>query len=62
MIRKIVLIVLDSAGVGALPDAEKYNDSGANTIGHIFESWAKIILCRIWKNSDYIKLSAKAVL
>lgn len=41
MIRKIVLIVLDSAGVGALPDAEKYNDSGANTIGHIFESMGK---------------------
>lgn len=38
MIKKIILIVLDSAGVGALPDAGKYNDSGADTIGHIFQS------------------------
>ncbi|MBI5573404.1 MAG: phosphopentomutase [Elusimicrobia bacterium] len=32
---KIILIVLDSVGVGALPDAEKYNDAGANTLGNI---------------------------
>ena len=35
---KIILIVLDSVGVGALPDAAKYNDSGANTLGHIASS------------------------
>ncbi|PIU83437.1 MAG: phosphopentomutase [Elusimicrobia bacterium CG06_land_8_20_14_3_00_38_11] len=32
---KIILMVLDSVGVGALPDAEKYNDAGADTLGHI---------------------------
>ncbi|MBU2568118.1 MAG: phosphopentomutase [Elusimicrobia bacterium] len=32
---KIILIILDSVGVGALPDAEKYNDAGANTLGNI---------------------------
>ena len=32
---KIILIVLDSVGIGALPDAEKYDDVGANTLGHI---------------------------
>jgi len=36
-INKIILIVLDSVGVGALPDAAKYNDFGTNTLGHIFE-------------------------
>jgi len=36
-INKIILIVLDSVGVGELPDAEKYNDAGANTLKHIFE-------------------------
>ncbi|MDO8734424.1 MAG: phosphopentomutase [Elusimicrobiota bacterium] len=35
---KIILIVLDSAGIGALPDAEKYNDAGANTLGNIAKS------------------------
>lgn len=35
---KIILIVLDSVGIGALPDAEKYNDAGANTLGNITKS------------------------
>jgi len=35
---KIILIVLDSVGVGALPDAEKYGDIGANTLGNIAKS------------------------
>lgn len=37
-IIRVILIVLDSVGVGALPDAEKYGDSGANTLLHIGES------------------------
>ena len=36
-INRVILIVLDSVGVGELPDADKYNDKGANTLGHIFE-------------------------
>lgn len=35
--KRAVLIVLDSMGVGALPDAEKYDDKGADTLGHIFD-------------------------
>ena len=34
---KVVLIVTDSMGVGALPDAAGYGDEGANTLGHILE-------------------------
>ena len=33
--RRALLIVLDSLGVGALPDAHVYGDVGANTLGHI---------------------------
>ena len=33
--KRAILIVLDSVGVGALPDAASYNDDGANTVGHI---------------------------
>ena len=36
--NKIILIVLDSLGVGELPDAAKYNDAGSNTLKHIFEN------------------------
>ncbi|MFU0825814.1 phosphopentomutase [Clostridium sp.] len=35
MIDRVIWIVLDSVGMGALPDAEKYGDVGANTIGNI---------------------------
>lgn len=34
---KVILVVTDSMGVGALPDAVKYGDSGADTFGHITE-------------------------
>lgn len=33
--KRIFVIVADSLGVGELPDAEKYGDVGANTLGHI---------------------------
>jgi phosphopentomutase len=33
-----VLLVIDSFGIGALPDAFKYGDKGANTAGHICET------------------------
>ncbi len=35
--KRVFLIVMDSLGIGEAPDAEKYNDLGANTIGHIAE-------------------------
>lgn len=39
--RRVTLIVLDSMGVGELPDAEKYGDKGANTFNHIFDRMEK---------------------
>jgi phosphopentomutase len=36
MINRIVLIVLDSLGVGALPDAAVFGDAGAATLPHIY--------------------------
>ncbi len=34
-VKRVILMVMDSLGVGALPDAEKYGDKGADTLGHI---------------------------
>jgi phosphopentomutase len=34
-LKKAILIVLDSFGIGALPDAEAFGDTGADTLGHI---------------------------
>lgn len=36
--QRIFLIVLDSLGVGAMPDAGEYGDAGTNTFGHIWET------------------------
>ena len=33
--RRVFLIVLDSLGVGALPDAEEFGDGGAHTLDHL---------------------------
>ena len=33
---RALILVLDSAGMGHAPDAAKYGDQGANTLGHIF--------------------------
>src|SRR6266851_4275294 len=40
---RIIWIVLDSVGIGALPDAADYGDTGRNTLGHIAES-RKLVL------------------
>lgn len=36
--RRIFTIVIDSLGVGALPDAADYGDAGTDTLGHISQS------------------------
>lgn len=35
--NRVILIVLDSVGIGWLPDAAAYGDEGSNTLGHIAE-------------------------
>ncbi len=35
MIRRVIAIVLDSCGVGELPDAGLYGDRGSNTLGNL---------------------------
>jgi phosphopentomutase len=36
--NRIALIVLDSAGIGEMPDAAAWGDAGSDTIGHILDS------------------------
>lgn len=35
--KRIFLIVMDSVGIGEAPDADKFGDKGADTLGHIAE-------------------------
>lgn len=37
--NRVILIVLDSVGIGYLPDAHLYGDEGSNTLGHIVEKY-----------------------
>ena len=58
MARSIILL-LDSFGIGYAHDAEKFGDSGADTLGHICEWMAAnrkvrmevpgIYICLIWQ-------------
>ncbi|MGM9643382.1 MAG: phosphopentomutase, partial [Eubacteriales bacterium] len=37
-IKRVFLIVLDSFGIGAAPDAEAFGDAGSDTIGAVVKS------------------------
>jgi phosphopentomutase len=39
-LSRAILIVLDSVGIGELPDASAYGDQGSNTLGHICSATA----------------------
>ena len=34
MVKRVIILVFDSLGVGALPDAAAYGDAGANTLAN----------------------------
>lgn len=44
MYKRIIILVMDSVGIGHAPDAVKFNDEGSNTLGHI-EATAGLIYC-----------------
>ncbi len=44
MFKRIILLVMDSVGIGHAVDAAKFGDEGSNTLGHI-ESTAGQIHC-----------------
>lgn len=44
MINRIFLIVLDSVGIGELPDADRFGDEGSNTIGNIKKACPDLVL------------------
>ena len=37
-LERVTVIVLDSVGIGELPDAAEFGDAGSNTLGHIAEA------------------------
>ena len=56
MYKRIIILVMDSVGIGHAPDAAKFNDEGANTLGHI-EATAGLIhwqILRILRPMKYL--------
>lgn len=47
--KRVTLIVLDSLGIGAMPDSEKFGDIGVNTLGHIVEDVPNIEIPNLLK-------------
>jgi len=48
MKKRVILIVLDSAGIGAMPDAADFGDAGTNTIGNIRRVRGKLDLPNLY--------------
>jgi phosphopentomutase len=38
MITRVIVLVIDGLGVGALPDAAEYDDAGSNTLSHLADA------------------------
>ena len=36
--KKVILVIMDGVGIGAMPDADQYGDAGSDTLGHIAEA------------------------
>lgn len=49
MQKRAILIVLDSAGIGALPDAAAFGDEGANTLGNIRQVRGRLALPNLYR-------------
>ena len=49
MFKRIITIVTDSVGIGHNPDAERFGDTGANTLGHIEEAVGPLQIANLRK-------------
>jgi phosphopentomutase len=59
--ERVTLIVLDSLGMGEMPDAAAWGDAGADTLGHICESRAvKLPNLQSWGLGNIRRLSGVA--
>ena len=47
--KRIFVVVMDSLGVGAMPDSEEYGDVGVNTLGHISASVDRLVMPNLQK-------------
>ena len=46
--KRVCILVLDSVGIGAMPDATNFGDAGANTLGNIFKARGRMHLPNLY--------------
>ena len=49
--KRVFVIVLDSLGIGAMPDAEKFGDKGADTLDIFWIRW-ELWIFQIFRNLE----------
>ena len=49
MKKRVLLIVLDSVGIGALPDAAEFGDEGSHTLGNIYKVRGRLDLPNLYR-------------
>ena len=49
--KRVFVIVLDSLGIGAMPDSEEFGDKGVDTFGHILDKMGKLDIPNLQKLS-----------
>ncbi len=49
MEKRAILIVLDSVGIGAMPDAAEFGDVGSHTLGNIYKTRGRLELPNLYK-------------
>ena len=47
--KRVFVIVLDSLGIGAMPDSEKFGDKGVDTFGHILDKMGTLDIPNLQK-------------
>lgn len=48
-VNRVVLVILDSVGIGELPDSQEYGDTGSNTVGNIAKACGKLNIPNLCK-------------
>jgi len=51
--KRVFVVVLDSLGIGAMPDAERFGDAGTDTFGNIVKSYGKLNIPNLKKLGMY---------
>ena len=50
--KRIFVIVLDSLGIGAMPDSEKFGDRDVDTFGHILDRMGTLEIPNLQKRNQ----------